>query len=274
MAPCTFRPESGQPVWFLLACRLPARLLPLLLRKALLLSELVDTEPRDVASPPLEPTPREFLLAEAKDRYKAEYERYTQVFTRAGIYLGVLALYISVAARSEKLFQNPSYSVLWWTVSGLLGLFLCATALTVTSVVVAILTREFGFIPEPGSWIEFIDDKLRPYLQEGGDGTSTDAPIAEELKQQVLEQYVKAIDYNIQINQKCRQWLAFASYGLLVGIVSLIIGACLYGYLSFGSPPSTDIVHVQLIDPSKVPEHNKATASHDDKNPTSHPNTK
>jgi len=47
----------------------------------------------------IEVAPLDFLLNEARERYRSEHEKFNQTYTRAGIYLAAVAVYANVLAK-------------------------------------------------------------------------------------------------------------------------------------------------------------------------------
>ena len=185
---------------------------------------------------PLEPAPLDFLLAEAKDRYKSEHDKFGQTYSRAGIYLGVLAVYVNLMVRF--LDKPPPHYSSWvelafrYSIGGLVVAIVGAAA----CIVGAILGRAFAYVPEPSSWLTFIDGELRPFILAQGGALDDGAALGEELRRQILARYAKAIDYNSGVNGKVTGWLHFASYCILAGLGLAVAGTSAYAWLAFSVP--------------------------------------
>lgn len=186
---------------------------------------------------PLEAAPLEFLLAEAKERYRAEHDKFNQTYTRAGIYLGVVAVYVNAMV---KVLDRPPPVTGSWVLAlfhGAVAGLLLAVAGSATCIVGALVGRPFGFVPEPASWVEFVDKQLRPFLIETGQYSSEGEALALELRRQTLERYASAIDINVSVNRARAAWLHRCGYLTLAGLVLAVVAAAAYAWLSFVVQP-------------------------------------
>ncbi|HEY4160296.1 MAG TPA: hypothetical protein VGM29_19425 [Polyangiaceae bacterium] len=208
------------------------------------------------APPPLESAPLEFLLAEAKDRYKSEHDKFGQTYARAGIYLGVLAVFVNLLVRF--LDKPPPNCDSWveiafrWSIILLLVAIVSAAA----CIVGAILGRPVGYVPEPSSWAVFIDGELRPFLSAQGQNSTDGVELAEELRRQTLTRYSKAIDHNVGVNRKVAGWLHFSSYCIFAGLLLGVFGTALYAWLTFSIPAGENARKVRVIDHVEVAPYN------------------
>ena len=181
---------------------------------------------------PLELAPLEFLLREAMERYRSEHEKFNQTYTRSGIYLGVVAVYVNVLA---KFLDRPPPASGSWVLQlfhCFIGGLLLAVAGCAACIVGAILGRPFGFVPEPSSWIEFVDNELRPFVIETGQHSADGAALGLELRRQTLERYATAIDINVRVNRTRAAWLHRCGYLVLAGLILAALAAGAYAWLS------------------------------------------
>lgn len=189
------------------------------------------------AATAIEIAPLEFLLNEARERYRSEHEKFNQTYTRAGIYLAAVAVYANVLAKFIDRAPTPSHSwVLVFFHCSIGGLLLTVVG-SAACVIGAILGRPFGFVPEPSSWIEFLDNELRPFMIESGQYSEEGTSLAVELRRQTLERYASAIDINVRVNRTRSAWLHRCGYFVLVGLILAAWAAGSYLWLSFSPQP-------------------------------------
>jgi hypothetical protein len=200
---------------------------------------------------------RATLLAETRDRYRVEHERFNQAFTRAGVYLAAAGI---VATTLYRFIDKPPVrqsTVLYGVYVTFLLLTISATCVGAVLVFLAIIGRSMDYGPRPSGWLqhatrtqEAVEEKV-----EGSDASAVSAYVRIVVEQQMIEVLAGATNRNIAENQK-RFWTLFLASASLSGAVfCLIVTGALYAGLMYrgsdGPQPAVRLdqpVRVILVD--------------------------
>lgn len=202
----------------------------------------------------------EVLLEETRLRYDAEHARHDQLYTRVGLYLGVLAIYGNALLRFldrppaiSELSIFPSFMavILALCVSMAAAFFCCLKALVGPQ-------RGPMFSPNPGVWAER-EEELRRYVVERQAETGKpplrpdelDEAVATELREDLATVLRSAADTNVESNAWRFGWLHRAGLLVAFGAVSLVVAAPFYALAVYLRPPNVD-AKVQIVEPVAV----------------------
>lgn len=202
---------------------------------------------------------REALLDEVRVRYDAEHARHDQLYTRLGVYLGILAIYGNALVRFFD--RPPSITGTATTAWGVaVWLLVALTALAFVCLVTALAGARRGpmYSPNPSVWagrIEELEKYTSERLRSAGVASPTDEQIddavASELKQDFEVVLREAADANIESNAWRFGWLHWAARFVAGGALALLVATVSYAYILTVAPPTADAT-VQLAAPVEV----------------------
>ena len=195
---------------------------------------------------PLTPTPKllGLLLAEVRARFQEERDRHGQAFTRAGIYLAILGIYVNALVRfiDKPPVRNPVW--LYWLFFGcgvLLLLEVCASGAFILS---ALIGQTVGQAILPHVWLKHLEEQLEPaFRREGITGAELDTGLDALMQEQFVRTLAEAVQHNSASNNVRFDRLYQASRLLFAGLVTLVVAAGLYFRLP-SSPPTVPPVSV------------------------------
>jgi len=185
----------------------------------------------------IDPSALELLLEDAREQYKAELERGSQVFTRCGIYLAILTLYVSALTRF--LDKPPTGGALPVTTTVFFAtgvVLLLATALGLFFTVCALWGRSVTYTLLPQDWINYVKLIEPWYADARAAGAEPDETIDQDVKERMLLRYAEATSKNFFVRSKRFGYCNLATQCLAAGFLGLLASAGAYSYLMFHRP--------------------------------------
>jgi hypothetical protein len=194
----------------------------------------------------MDPAALELLLADAREQYKTELERGSQVFTRCGIYLAILTLYVSALTRfldKPPVRGSLHVATTVFFAAGVLLLF--ATALGLFFTVCALWGRSVTYTLLPQDWIDYVQ-RIEPWYADARvAGAAPDETIEQDVKERMLLRYAEATSKNYFVRAKRFGYCNLATQCLAVGFLGLLASAGAYSYLMFTRPtPPAQMISV------------------------------
>lgn len=195
---------------------------------------------------PLDPQVLDILLADARERYKADIDRYTQIYTRSGIYLGVLALYVNTLVRFVDKCPSGGPPLL----VALLGtgclVLAVATVLTLCATLAALWGRKMTYTLLPSDWIDYATRAESWYKQAAAQPDVQHGTLEQAVKERMLNRFAEATALNYATYVTRTGYLHWASRFLMVGFLGLLLSAAAYFILIAPSLPA--VAHTHPID--------------------------
>lgn len=200
----------------------------------------------------LEADLRDLILEEAKEQYKKETDRNNQSYTRSGIYLAILAVYVNALIRFVDNPPPKSLFVAYCFFIGFCCLFSICLITSFQYIVRVLVPKTAGFPPLPSEWIDYLS-VLRAYYINNTDKTLVIGQCLEaDLKESMLLKLSESIDNNFKANN-VRVYLLFKTgLSIAVGLALLIISMSLYAILVIQAPSTAKITPVRIIDPIQL----------------------
>ena len=203
----------------------------------------------------MDPTVLDLLLEDAREQYKAELDRAGQVFTRCGIYLAVLTLYVGALTRffDKPPVQNSQIAVGIFLASG--AVLVLATAFGLCFTVCALWGRSVTYTLLPGDWISHVE-QLAPWYREAAEaGRPSDETLEQDVKEKMLLRFAESTKNNFLIRTKRFGYCHLATQALALGLLCLLLSAGSYSYLIVRTPVSSPVALVRVVDPIELREY-------------------
>lgn len=187
----------------------------------------------------MDPAALELLLEDAREQYKAELERGSQVFTRCGIYLAILTLYVSALTRFlDRPPVRGSLHVATTVFFAAGVVLLVATALGLFFTVCALWGRSVTYTLLPQDWIDYVR-RIEPWYGDAQvAGATPDETVEQDVKERMLLRYAEATSKNFFVRSKRFGYCNLATQCLAAGFLGLLASAGAYSYLTFTHPTS------------------------------------
>jgi hypothetical protein len=195
--------------------------------------------------------PAEFLLEEAKSLYKAEAERYGNLYGRIGVLMAVFAIYAN--------------ALVWFFQKGLGA---ANTVFVVGLVVLTVVTvggfgnlmlalswgEKFTALLGPSFWVKRRDD-VRQAAFEALVVEGHAAPTEEEIENRVLvllrddlvEDLTRCTERNMNLNERRFGFLHRASRFAGAGFFALLFLVGVHVYVVWREPPKAVVARVQVV---------------------------
>ncbi len=199
----------------------------------------------------------EVLLEEVQARYKAEHERYSQLYGRIGVFSAVFALYANVLVRfSEKPPPSSAWYVIWYASALALALF---TVVGFILLLAALWGKAMAYSLRPSQWLERAEP-MREYasasLVSEGKAQPSQDEVEErtvlEMKQDLLKTLAEATDINIQRNAERFASLHWASRFAAFGFIALLVSLATYVGMGWGVPAAPTQVTARIVAPIEL----------------------
>ena len=228
---------------------------------------------------PLDRQALEVLLADARERYKADLDRYVQIYTRSGIYLAVLALYGNALVRFLDRPPTPGAAFVTGAFRVGCGVLVVSAILALFCTLIALWGRTMTYTLLPSDWIDYVK-KAEPWFKQAADqaGDSEVRRLDEALKERMLNRFAEAIDRNYKTSVARIGYLHWASQFLVAGFLGLLLSAGAYSLLVASAPPplpsalsSRAAPAVRAVDSAKIHSDNVGMAPTPNVTPTPPP---
>ena len=175
----------------------------------------------------------DLLLIDARDRYKADLDRQVQIYTRSGIYLAVLAIFIGALGRF--LDKRPPLACTLPAVIFYAGcaVLLVATVVTLYWIMAALWGRSADHTSLPSEWIKYVA-QVAPKIQEPfvlSSSVQSPSRLSRDIKRGMLFQLSTASGRNFETNVVRFAYLHRASKSLTAGLIGLLVSGS--GYVLF-----------------------------------------
>jgi hypothetical protein len=184
-----------------------------------------------------EPKIRRFLLEDARSRFKAEQDRYGQLFSRAAIYLGILAVYMGVLVRfydRPPLFHLSFASVVFGSSALVLSILVVFAG---AHLVRALMPRVLGQATLPSELLTWLPGLRRAHLKKtdgelsADDLDRLDEELSRIVESKLLANFAEAANSIAETNEVRSQTLYKASRAVQLGLAALVIAVTSYAYL-------------------------------------------